>query len=365
MRSRFFLFVFLIGSTHLLAAEPDAKQLPWKPVSLDSQDAPVAKLLKSLREQTGVVIQDEIGEPRVVPSLKLDGVPFWQAADAIAKGARAKLIPSPRDGTLRLVRLTPADREAPVSYDGNFRVRVVRVASSADLESDRSQCVCTLELVWLPQVRPLFVEGKFRQLKIRDIRNALVELLEETSGLTAVDSRTSFTTDLTLPRFPRADATIQSIEGTLSVIAPSKFLDFHFAADLLALQAALPDGAVRQLELGQPAVKCRLERVLLARDRWTLRVGMEYPAGTKALESFQAGSLVVQNEMKLVSANGKRTLLPTSYVVESVSSRRAQVSYHFTDKLRGDPKDWRVRYSAPERLIEVPVRFVFKGVPLP
>ena len=351
---------------HLFSAAPDAKPLPWKPVSFDARNAPVAGLLKSLREQTGVPIIDEIGEPRNVSQLKLDGVPFWQAADAIAKGAKAKVVASPRDGTLRLVRSTAADREAPVSYDGNFRVRLIHVASNADLDSDRSRCTCTLEVVWLPQVRPLFVEGKFRQIKVLDIRNAPVELLEESAGLTAVDGRTSFTTELMLPGFPRADATIQSIEGTLNVIAPSKFLDFRFAADLSALQEALPGGELRQLE--QADVKCKLVRVLLARDRWTIQVALEYPSGTKALESFQAGSLVIQNEMKLVTADGKRTLLPTSYVVESVSSRRAQVSYHFTDRPgseRGRPKDWRVRYSAPERLIEVPVHFAFKGVPLP
>jgi hypothetical protein len=363
---RIVIFLLTLGTACLCAKEPSTTLLPWKPVSLDLKNAPVTKVLQSLKEQTGVVILDEIGEIRLVPLLKLDGVPFWQAGDAVARGARAKLIASPRDGTLRLVRLMPGDREAPASYDGNFRVRLVRIASSVDLESDRSQCTCTLELVWLPPVRPLFVEGKLRQVKIRDVRNTPVDLLDEAGGLTAVDGRTSYTTDLTLPGFPRADATIESIEGTLSVIAPSKFLLYHFEGDLFTLQNALPGGALRQMK--QADVTCRLEKLILARDRWTLQVGLEYPGGTKALESFQAGSLVVQNEMKLVSADGKRTLMPTSYVVESVSSRRAQVSYHFTDKpgsRRGQPKDWRIRYSAPERLIEVPVRFRFEAVPLP
>ena len=365
MLRRLLVLILVVGAFPLLADEPSARPLPWKPVSFDVKSIPVATLLKSLREQTGVPVQDGIGEPRVVPQLKLDGVPFWQAADAIARGARAKLSVS-SDGSLRLVRLVPGDREVPASYDADFRVRLVRIASSVDLDSDRSQCTCTLEVVWLPQVRPLFVEGKLRQVKIRDLRNAPVDLVEEASGLTAVDGRTSYTTELTFPGFPRGDLTIKSVEGTLAVIAPSKFLAFRFEGDLSTLQDALPAGALRQMK--QADVTCRLERLLLARDRWTIQVGMEYPAGMKALESFQAGSLVVQNEVKLMSADGKRTLLPTSYVVESVSSRRAQVSYHFADKpgaRRGQPKDWRVSYSAPERLIEVPVRFRFEAVPLP
>lgn len=362
MRLRLLLLAFVLPIACLLAEERPPHPLPWKPVSLDAKDAPVKQLLDSLKEQTGVVVLDEIGEPRHVPQLKLDGASFWQAADAIARGARAKLVASPKDGSLRLVRLTAGDREAPASYDGTFRVRLIRLGSSIDLDSDRSQCVATLELVWLPQVRPLFVEGKLRQVKIRDARSKPVDLLDESSGLTAVDGRTSYMTDLTMPGFPRADAAIASIEGSLVVVAPSKFIEYRFEGDLGTLRDALPGGALRQLK--QDGVTCRLDRVLLARDRWTLQVGLEYPAGTKPLESFQAGSLVVQNEMKLVSADGKRTLAPSSYVVESVSSRRAQLSYHFTDK-RGEPKDWRVRYSAPERLIEVHVRFAFKAVPLP
>ena len=99
-------------------------------------------------------------------------------------------------------------------------------------------------------------------------------------------------------------------------------------------------------------------------------IGLEYPAGGsgKTLESYQASSLVVQNELRLVSADGKRTLAPSSYVIDSVSSKRAQVSYHFTDQprsRRGQPQQWRLTYQAPERLVDVPVRFAFKNIPLP
>ena len=73
-------------------------------------------------------------------------------------------------------------------------------------------------------------------------------------------------------------------------------------------------------------VTCRLDRLRLDRDRWTLGIALEFPPGGRTLESFQAGRLVVQNELRLVSADGKRTLAPTGYVVELGSSRRASPS---------------------------------------
>ena len=89
---------------------------------------------------------------------------------------------------------------------------------------------------------------------------------------------------------------------------------------------------------------------------------------SEALESFQASSLVVHNELVLTSKDGKRQLPSSSYVIDEISSRRAKVTYHFTDRpgqRRGSVRDWKVSYRAPARIVEVPVSFTFRGVPLP
>jgi hypothetical protein len=106
--------------------------------------------------------------------------------------------------------------------------------------------------------------------------------------------------------------------------------------------------------------------VVLDRDRWTVTVALDYPPGGKELDSYQ--SWVVNNEMVLESKDGKRRLARSNYVVESASPRRAVVSYHFrdTDKgRRGRPEDWKLLYRAPASVIELPITFRFKDVPLP
>ena len=226
--------------------------------------------------------------------------------------------------------------------------------------------VFTLEVTWTPTLRPLFLETQARGIRLLDARSKAVSVVEDRGSLAPVDGRASYTVEVTTPLVPRADAKLSLLEGTLHVVAPSKFLTFRYDADLAALKDAVADGEVRRLV--QDDVVSRVDRIVLDKERWSVTMALEYPAGGKILESFQASSLVLNNELVLVSRDGKRTLAPTGYVVDTVSSRRARVTYHFTDKpgaRRSSPAQWRPRYTVPARIVEVPIRFRFRDVPLP
>ena len=69
--------------------------------------------------------------------------------------------------------------------------------------------------------------------------------------------------------------------------------------------------------------------------------------------------------MNLESKEGTKRLASNSYVLESSSSRRAVLTYHFTDKNRGKPEDWKVLYRTPASIVEIPLSFTFKDVRLP
>ena len=187
-----------------LRTEPPAKlaSVFSKPVTLIGSHLSLAKALDSIRRQSGTTIISDLGDVSPLAQIRLNRVGFWQAADTIARTVKGRISVSSRDGSVRLVRPEPGDRDAPVSYQGPFRVRVVRVSSTRDLTSDQAQCVCSLELNWTPNLRPLFVEEKMRQLQVRDVREQLVEARQEASGLIAVDGRFSYSADLTLAAFP-------------------------------------------------------------------------------------------------------------------------------------------------------------------
>jgi hypothetical protein len=356
---------FLAGSFFVQADAPPRSGLETRTVTLRTASVPISKALAEVARQTGVTVADDRGGPDVEVPLDLDRASFWRAVDATAARAKAKAVLT-RDGGVSLVRAPAGERRLPTSYDGEFRVRVTRVSASRDLDTGRGSTTLTLEVVWTPGLRPLFLDSQPHGLRLIDGRGGAVSVEDQGSSLVAVEDRSSLTLDLSLPGLPRREADIGLLEGRLLAVVPSKFLTFRFDADLPTLEGAVAGGAVRRLV--QEDVVCRIDRVVLGKERWTVQVGLEYPPGGRALESFQAGSLVAHNELRLTSPDGKRTLAPSGYVINRVSSRRAQVSYHFTDKpgaRRGPAAGWKVSYVAPARIVEVPVRFRFEKVPLP
>ena len=140
-----------------------------------------------------------------------------------------------------------------------------------------------------------------------------------------------------------------------------------FTFDTLARLAKAPrDSDERRQE--REGVVCQVDRLTLRRDRWSVRVSLRFPPGGKKLDSNQAFTAAAHNRMILVSAGGKRRLEARDYVVESAASRRAVVTYHFTPKGglgRYKPEDWKVSYRAAGVLVEVPIKFSFRDVPLP
>jgi hypothetical protein len=346
--------------------ERPAVQPAVRRVDLHENRISLTGALAEIRRQTGVTIADDSEQPEQAISLDLRQATFWQAVDAVAAAGKLKTVVSERDGTVRLVPRRPADRLPPTSYDGDFRVRVLRTTGTRDFDSDRAQCTVSLEVAWTPTLRPLFLESQVQELQVRDQSNRPVAVNAEPSSLVAVDGRLSHPIDLLLPGFSRADRVIGELSGKLSAIAPSKILAFRFDANLKALDEAAAGGEVRRLTLDD--VTCRLATIKLERNRWSISVGLEYPEGSLHLESFQAASLVVNNELALSSKDGKRTLSPSSNVVEYVTSRKALVTYHFTDgprAKRGTSETWYVQYRAPARIVSVPLRFTFRNVPLP
>jgi hypothetical protein len=368
--TRFLPYPVAFFLASLLAAAPDsgpADRPPAPPrVDLRADQLPLAEALERIRKQTGVTVTDDRGEPAPAISVDLRGATFWQAVDAVADAARARVVVGGPDGRVTLTRRLASERAPPTSYDGDFRVRLLRIHTTRDFDSDRGSCTLSMEVAWLPALRPLFLRTPPEDLRVRDEGGKAVAVPEEAAELTAVDGRYAHPFDLVLPAFPRSARRIGEVSGKLTAVAPSKMLTYHFNADLKALKEAVPGGALRQRT--QEGVVCRLARVTLDPGRWTVAVALAYPEGGQPLESYQSATLVVNNELTLRSKDGKRSLAPIGYVVERVDPRRSVVAYHFLDRPgrpRGKADGWRVQFRAPARIAAVGFGFRFKDVPLP
>jgi hypothetical protein len=349
---------------------PDLLAQPSSPANLPTpkrftppaESLPLNKALDALAQQTGIRVEDRLGKPDVQVRLNPHPFSFWQALDRIAEAAGAKVDLRP-SGTLVLVPAPPKWHRPPLSYDGPFRLALKGVTASLDLETDAAHYTATIEAAWEPSLLPLFLETRPQGLRMVDDKGNALSAPDAGSAVAPVDGRTSLTFDVPLPALPRSAARIRQLDGTLSAVVPSKMLTFTFPT-LDQLEKATADAPERGQTLD--GVGCRVSKVVLAKDRWTVQVSLDLPPGGKRLESYQ--SWVVNNEMVLQSKDGKTRLAGSDYFLNSASSRRAVLTYHFRDKggkARGRPEDWRVVYRTPASIIEVPVKFSFKDVRLP
>jgi hypothetical protein len=370
--SLIFAVVFLVTLSLASAFDrPDTKTptLPEpKLVTLQSDKLTLSQALADVAKQTGIRVdasRDLLDQPL---HLDLKKVSFWQAVDAVAAAAKSRVDLYPTSGRIVLSKRGNNYRLPPICYDGRFRLCVKKVTTSRDLEvgddaPGHGATHLALEIAWDPELQPLYLETRPHIEPIAVSEDVVLVVPDEGSSLAPVDGRIALGLDLHLPALPRSLGKISSLKGHLSMIGPSKMLTFHFDK-LDKIAAANANDPERNLT--QENVTCRILDVKLRDDHWTVRVALDYPPGMKQLDSNQ--SWVVNNEMALESLDGKKRFAHTDYVLESATSRRAVLSYHFRDKgglVRGKSRDWKMSYRTPANLIEAPIKFVFKDIPLP
>lgn len=368
----FVLTVFTTLSLSLCAnPEPSAQDKNRAPdiperktITLQADKIPFSKALAELTKQTGIRIEDARGAADETIHLDWKQTPFWQALDALAASGKGRVKLYPTSGRIVLDKRGPDYRLPPICYDGRFRLCAKKVTTSRNLEiSDQNgrggATNLVVEVAWDPELLPLYLETRPHGLWMTDDSNNTQTIAEEGSALTPVDGLIAVDIDLHLPALPRRMAAIRSLEGKLSMIGPSKMLTFTFETLARLAQTKTNDP---ERQLAQEGVTCRILDVKLLAKRWTVRVAVDYPRGLKQLDTNQ--SWVVNNEMTLESPDGKKRVPSSHYVLESASARGAVLSYHFLD-LHGKPSEWRLRYRTPANLIEMPIRFAFKDIPLP
>ncbi|MBY0230263.1 MAG: hypothetical protein K2W96_13350 [Gemmataceae bacterium] len=252
---------------------------------------------------------------------------------------------------------------SPSSADGAFTFRAAGIVAKRDFASGTGSLVLTVEAAWKRGTRPLYIDGKAHSVRFMDAKGKDVPVEAESGSLDAVEGRSAFSFDVVLPALPRTDLKAGLVEGKLNAVVAADMLAFRFD-DLHSISTALPGGEARKRE--EKGVVCRVDRLVLGRERWSVRMALDYPPGNRVLESYQAGAMVAFNQLRLVA--GKRVLLPTGYSADATGARRVVVTYHFTEagaapKL--DPKATVLEYAAPARIVDQPLKFSFRDLPLP
>ena len=323
-------------------------------VTLTATDLPLTKAVAEIARQSGINVTTQPGDPDPKVSLELKNEPLWKAIDRLAEVADARVTILPRDGRIILVKRQADQRKPIVSTSGPFRFCVKRVTASWDLDTDTRTYSAAVEVAWEPWLQPLFLETIPQGVVAFDDKGRQHPVPDAGKGQAPVDGRMSLMIDVPLPALPRTTLALAKLEGRLDVVTPSKMEQFDFPH------------IVKGAALTRDSVTCKITKVAWSEDRGTVQVTIENPPGGTILESYQPWDS--NNTMTLLSKDGKTRFIANSYVRESESSRRAVLSYHFTDRTklaRLKLEEWSLVYQTPALVVTVPLTFSFQDVPLP
>jgi hypothetical protein len=352
-----------------LRDEQIQRDLTPKVVSINGEMT-LSKALAELEKQTEIKVEDrrESDDPKI--TLKLDKVTFWQALDAIAAQADARIDYYRASKGLGLERRPDGYVNPPVAYDGIFRATVRRVTAVRLLESDMSNYVADVEVAWEPRFRPFRLDLSPDEFTIQDDKGRKVtppsngrDGDEPRKDSRAVASRYYVLFDVPLGGLERSSAKLGTLKLPVKFVGPTRMQTFAFDKTLAEIKKDPKLG-----EMTQEGVTVKVSNLELAKDHWTLLMSSEYPADGPQFESFE--SWLIFNEMTLKNDKGDSYPNNGGYVIEGTAGNRAAVSYHFIDEkkknlTRGEPGDWKPVYKVPGLIVEMGATFEFKDVPLP
>jgi hypothetical protein len=365
------LFLLLLVSS---ASAQDTKQakpasadvasaLTPKLFTLQGKELPLSKVLAELARQTDNQIEDR-RQTKTDPKLQLalQDAPFWKALDTIAQEADARLSLYEPDGKIAL-RDGPA-LALPVSYSGVFRIAVKRLDAIRLLDPEAHFCKVYLEIAWEPRFQPFLMETQPESLVVHDDKGNPLSTDREGKGQFPISRKTATELELRVPAPRRSSARLGLLKGQLTVLGPSKMLTFTF--DKLTKIEKRADARTQT----QEGVTVHLRELRLdpgADPIWTIGFLLEYPATGPKFESFQ--SWLVNNEIYL--EKGKQRLLNNlGYETDDQTENKAIIRYRFTDEpdkklILGQPSEWKLVYRTAGKIVEMPVLFEFKDLPLP
>jgi hypothetical protein len=347
--------------------ETDTGLIP-RTITLQGKDISLRKALEEIARQTGNPVEDR-RRVKEDQSLRLDlnKATFWQAVDAIARAADARVSLYEKDA---LVALTDGPHvKVPTSYSGIFRVTVMRIVLARSLETDHHVCTAYLEVAWEPRFQPLMLEIHKEALVVQDDKGRTIDVPDSGQGMLPIGQRLAKDVQIQFAAPRRSAASLGLLKGAITVVGPGKILTFRF--DKLARIEKREDARTQT----QEGVTVSLRELRPEAEEgdaiWTVGLLLEYPSDGPKLESFQ--SWIVNNQIYLEKGKGgaKQKLEPNlGYETDESTDTKAIVRYRFGDEpskklLLGKFSDWNLVYHTPGKITSIEVPFEFKDLPLP
>lgn len=331
-------------------------------VTLDVKDAPLADVLKELEKQTGnrvVDYREQLGEEVTEKklTLKVDDEPFWSAMDRILDAVNMSPYQFSEDQALALVERQQgmASRFGGATYTGPFRVEPTRVSTQRGLRSpDQSGMELDLEFAWEPRLQPVALSQKAEDMKAKgdddgDVAatgNGNLFNVEVASGSHSAD----VTAQLQAPA--REAKKIASLAGRMTALVPGRVVDMRFD------NLAEAKDAVQQVG----GVTVTLSRVVKNQALWEIH--MRIRAGSIDDSAESTRNWVVSNLTYLENKNGEK-VDHAGFETTMQNAEESGFAYIFELPEGTDIGDYTWVYRTPAAIVNLPVEYELKDIPLP
>jgi hypothetical protein len=332
-------------------------------VTLQAKGVRLSDALLRLQKQTGNPITDlreQFGAEATNPSfdLDLDGVPFLQALDEVARKAGVATTPFTGDGSIGVVaaesRMAAAGegQGPPVRYVGPFRVTLRQLTQMRDFQAGTTAANAAFEIAWEPRIRPMLLALKADRIEVKDDQGRAVkpQVAMESSDVVLRPENPSAEVNVNLEAPERSASKLASFRVQAEMTLPAGVKTFRF-----------PKLTEKQtIQQGDVGVTC--EGVEVDEQVWKVGVILSYPGEGPAFESYRQG--LFNNRLWLQKVDGSKFEQNGGFSNTGSDGGRLGFEYLFVD-VPGEPADYQLVYETPSRVVAVPLDFTFEDVPLP
>ncbi len=324
----------------------------------------VDEFLRAISQQTGnrldfARLPVETQRLRLTTAYKQQ--PFWEVIDDL--GGRANLTYDRQSVSdrLKLISSQDADQtaEIAVAYSGPFRIAVTsaRLRGAANIDSVRIARL-NYQLTAEPRLRPLFLKYRGRDFSAASATG-------HRFGPFSPDARLEIPLgeggrQLTLHSDFKVPATLKpqtiNFRGRMTMTTAAGTERIIFTRLRQAQGVARRRGGVT-LKLQQVSFQGGPDEGWQAR----IRVAVSYDTGGRAFESHR--TWVFHNHVYLLAKDGRRVKRDSAFHTALERDGAVSVEYKFRN-LGGDLDNYRFVYVAPTLIVDVPIEFNIKNIPV-
>lgn len=344
------------------------RQLQWQAaasiteaalVKLSVKAKPIGEVLAAISEQTGnrIVFPAEEFAPGDPPrvDVELDGVPFWQALDAVLdqSGLGADVLGGERAVYVVRQKKGARPRSSAACYRGPFRIAPADLTAEGPAgEPALAPATVYLELAWEPRLAPIELTVPLARFELRDDHGNTLP-------------RSSVQPHLALPVFAQTTAVkipvrvqpppgdmrqVALLRGSFQALLPGKPHAFRFPD----LSRAL--GTEQRVAMAT----VRLDDVRSSGSRWECRLRVRFDRAGGALQSHL--TWVSDNNAYLLDAAGR--IVPWQSF-ETTLQEENQVGSAYWFELADGPEQYTFVYETPVLFVEKTIDFELHNIPLP